>query len=229
MVLKFPQIPMHTSILLNLKIQPLFTSIVWIGQLFGNQDSITNTSAVKCAETLKLNTIVLPHLTCYKMTKIKLNTYLNTLNFDNILALRGDFALDNQEFMHASDMVKAIRELRKDTISVGVAGYPDTHPEAKSKEEDLRNLKIKVDAGADFIITQLCFSATKIKEFITNCRDLDIKIPIIPGIFVPNSYRSLQRMCNITRVQIPNDLLAQYEKLSDDEEEFKKICHSKDN
>ena len=86
------------------------------------------------------------------------------------------------DFSYATELVKHIREEHGDYFVIGVAGYPAGHPEATSYEEDLRNLKEKVDAGADFIITQLFFRPEVFIKFATDCRNIGIRVPIIPGV-----------------------------------------------
>mgnify|MGYP002649371502 CR=1 FL=1 len=85
------------------------------------------------------------------------------------------------DFHYASDLVQFIREEYGSYFTIVVAGYPVPHPEAESKEHDLLNLKRKVDAGADMIITQLFFEAEDFIEFVRNCRAIGITVPIIPG------------------------------------------------
>ncbi|XP_037932288.1 methylenetetrahydrofolate reductase-like [Teleopsis dalmanni] len=97
-----------------------------------------------------------------------------------------------------------------DNISIGVGGYPEGHPDCPTIEEDIQHLKEKVNAGADFIITQLCFSAETIINFIKNCRENDINVPIIVGIYSPENYRTLIRLMEITKVTMSSEQLAEY-------------------
>lgn len=98
------------------------------------------------------------------------------------------------------------------------------HPEAETPESDLRRLKEKVDGGADFIIMQTCFSALVILRFIRDCRAIGIKVPIVPGLFVPVSYVSLVRMCDICRVKVPMEDFRVYKGLKDDVEKFQRFA-----
>ena len=111
----------------------------------------------------------------------------------------------------------------KGSISIGVGGYPDTHPDACSKAIDLKYLKEKVDAGADFIITQFTFSTTNLLNFIRDCRNIGITIPIIPGVLVHENIKSLKFASSIARVDVPKDLLDKFESLEGNENEFKKF------
>jgi methylenetetrahydrofolate reductase (NADPH) len=110
------------------------------------------------------------HITCYHQTKETMKKYLDkakALGIRNILALRGDPAVGSEweyqenGFNYAADLVKFIRENYGDYFTICVAGYPHGHPDSTSYEDDLNNLKLKVDAGADFIITQLFFKPGK--------------------------------------------------------------------
>ncbi len=85
---------------------------------------------------------------------------------------------------------------------------------------DIKYLREKVNAGADFIITQTCFSSTKTIEFIKNCRDVGIKVPIIPGIFIPSTYSALKSMCRICKIFVPLEQFTTYQSLKDDSKAF---------
>ncbi|XP_055914486.1 5,10-methylenetetrahydrofolate reductase [Eupeodes corollae] len=202
---------------------PLFTSLVWFGPEYSDIQPIDDVDAVRFGSSLMHNTVVMPHFTCYRATPERLRNFL-ALNFTNVLALRGDLVDANQHYKHASDLVTDIREIRGDTISIGVGGYPQKHPQAKSMQDDLRYLTQKVDAGADFIITQICFDASRIIEFIGNCRKNGITVPIIIGVYVPENYRILLRMLQITQVTIEPEQLKRYEKLQGNLTEFKQYA-----
>lgn len=112
----------------------------------------------------------------------------------------------------------------RSSVCIAVAGYPQVHPEAETPESDLRRLKEKVDGGADFVITQACFSASVILRFITACRAIGIIVPIVPGLFVPVSYVSLVRMCEICQVKVPMEDFRVYKELKDDAEKFQRFA-----
>ncbi|XP_055389135.1 methylenetetrahydrofolate reductase (NADPH)-like [Condylostylus longicornis] len=198
----------------NFKINPLFVSVLW-----DNFSDLTF-SLIKSLE-LK-NKAYLLHLSCYQMTTERLKNIVRTTNVKNVLIIRGDLVDKEQEFKYASDMVRKLKEIKND-ISIGVCGYPDIHPEAKSMEEDLKNLKFKVDSGADFIITQLCFSTDSIINFIKKCREIGIYQPVIPGVFVPTSWSNLEKMVKITKVSMETSLLKQFESYKADDERFKEF------
>lgn len=126
---------------------------------------------------------------------------------------------DSQPWTHAIDLVRAIRQHSTDR-KIGVAGYPEVHREAPSRADDLQRLKEKVDAGANFIITNTSFSFETLVTFIRSCRAIGITVPIIPGIFVPHSYDQLQNICRICKVVMPNDQMDMYARYKDDGQRF---------
>jgi methylenetetrahydrofolate reductase (NADPH) len=146
---------------------------------------------------------VLMHLTCTGLTIEKLTEALDTAksyNIRNILALRGDpprgaetwEAVDNG-FSHASQLVTFIRQKYGDFFCIAVAGYPEVHSQATSREDDIRHLKEKVDAGADMVITQLFYNNEIFNEWVRDCRSIGVKVPIIPGIMPILGYERFHR------------------------------------
>ncbi|GAB7079151.1 methylenetetrahydrofolate reductase [NAD(P)H] [Megalodesulfovibrio paquesii] len=143
------------------------------------------------------------HLTCVGAEEAAMAEYLDALaaaGVRNILALRGDppkgesrFIPSDARFRHASDLVAFIKA-RHPEMCVGVAGYPEKHPEAASMEADLDALKIKVDAGADFIVTQLFFDNASYFSYVELVRARGIALPVLPGILPVLSMASVQRM-----------------------------------
>jgi methylenetetrahydrofolate reductase (NADPH) len=117
-----------------------------------------------------------------------------------LLALRGDppkgktdwVPIENG-FNYAVDLVKFIREKYGDYFCIGVAGYPEKHLEAKSREEDIQFLKEKVDAGADFIITQFFYDNELFYKWVEDCRAVGIKCQIIPGIMPILGYERFRK------------------------------------
>uniref|UniRef100_A0A0A1X610 Methylenetetrahydrofolate reductase n=2 Tax=Zeugodacus cucurbitae TaxID=28588 RepID=A0A0A1X610_ZEUCU len=198
---------------------PLFTSLVWLGQDYANIEDMAAVDAISLGQELQQHVVVMPHFTCYRADSKRLDDFL-TLNFTNILALRGDQVVPQQQFQHAKDLVAYIRSKRGDTVSIGVGGYPEGHPESKSMEEDMQYLKEKVNAGADFIITQICFSPESIIRFVQRCRENGITVPIIVGVIVPDNMRILQFIMKIVKAVIPEDLLSKYKELEDDRKAF---------
>jgi methylenetetrahydrofolate reductase (NADPH) len=122
------------------------------------------------------------------------------------------------DFNYAADLVRFIREEYNDYFVICVAGYPHSHPDAVSYHDDLKHLKEKVDAGADFIITQLFFEPAEFLDFLRDCRDCGINIPIIPGILPIQSYQSLRHICKLSKLKVPKSIVDTLEQIKDDDE-----------
>ena len=147
---------------------------------------------------------VMPHLTCVGSSRTELVDIIKgyqSAGFCNIMALRGDppegestFTPHPDGLPHACDLVKLIRE-EFSGFSVGVAGYPEVHPESPSAELDLKHLKEKVDAGASFITTQLFYDNRNFLAFVERCHAAGIRVPIIPGLMPIRSARQARRFC----------------------------------
>ncbi|XP_043931178.1 methylenetetrahydrofolate reductase [Protopterus annectens] len=193
---------------------PLFIDVTW--HPAGDPGSDKETSSMMIANTAVnycgLDTIL--HITCCNQTKEHLTEHLRKakrLGLKNIMALRGDpsgneWQEEEEGFNYAVELVKHIRCEFEDYFDVCVAGYPTGHPEAASYEEDLRHLKEKVDAGADFIVTQLFFRAETFLKFLKDCRAIGIVCPILPGIFPIQGYHSLQQLVKLSRLEIPEEI-----------------------
>ncbi len=151
----------------------------------------------------------LAHLTCVNATKDSITQVLEQLKskgVENIMALGGDLPKGVKDpikdFCHASDLVGFIRKSGFD-FSIGVAGYPEKHPAAASLGEDIRNLKIKVDAGADFITTQLFLDNDYFYSYREMLEKAGIKLPVIPGIMTATKLLNLEKMTGMCGVTIP--------------------------
>lgn len=163
---------------------------------------------------------VMPHLTCVGHSVAELSERADRLHgsgFRNIMALRGDppkgaatFTAHSDGLRHASDLV-ALLKARHSDFCLGVAGYPEKHPEAPSLDVDLTHLRRKVDAGADFITTQLFFDNTVYYRFVEKCRAAGITIPIIPGIMPVLSLKQIQRFTAMCGATLPQPLITRLE------------------
>ena len=164
---------------------------------------------------------VMPHLTCVGSSRKELLEILESYRasgFCNIMALRGDppkgestFKAHPDGLPYAADLVRLIRE-NMTGFSVGVAGYPEVHPEAVSAEADLRHLKAKVNAGASFITTQLFYDNGNFLNFVRGCHDAGIDVPIVPGLMPIRSAKQARRFCE----HIPEPLQKALDKAGDD-------------
>jgi methylenetetrahydrofolate reductase (NADPH) len=189
----------------------------------------------------KYNVDTVPHVLCGGFTKEETEYLLvdcHYLGIDNVMALRGDAMKDEQSFVptnggnkYASDLVSQIYQLNqgkylhevmdidnKADFCIGVAGYPEKHLESPSLQTDLKRLKEKVDAGADYVVTQMFFDNAKYFEFVTKAREMGITVPIIPGIKPIAVERHLQVLPQIFRIDLPEDLIAAVEKCKNNAE-----------
>ena len=170
-----------------------------------------------------------PHLICGGFNVQETENALIDLAFlgiDNVLLLRGDASKNEAVFepeenghAYAIDLIKQavnlnhgiyleddIRDGNKTNFCIGIAGYPEKHFEAPNLQSDLNYLKMKVDAGADYITTQMFFDNNKYFEFVKNCRAIGIQVPIIPGLKPITSKKQLNVLPRIFHVDIPNEL-----------------------
>lgn len=155
------------------------------------------------------------HLSCTGHTRDEIGTILDQLadaGIENVLALRGDpprgevFRPVPGGFAHASDLVAFIRT--RWAFCIGAACYPEKHPDAPDRETDLANLRVKVDAGTDFLVTQLFFSNADYVSFVGRARAAGIAVPIVPGIMPVTDVGGVRRMTAMCGAAIPPELEA---------------------
>ena len=197
-------------------LNPLFASVTYGAG--GSTQSDTLELVSRLAQEYGLETMA--HLTCVGADTEKLTAFLDQLvvaGVHNVLALRGDLPQDASPevfaclpLQNASDLVTFIRATHPE-IGVGVAGYPETHPEAESPAADLSYLKLKVDQGGDFIVTQLFFDNQHYFDFVRKARALGITKPIIPGILPVVSLKVIQRIVSLCGAGIPPAFLQELE------------------
>ncbi|XP_071552419.1 methylenetetrahydrofolate reductase (NADPH) [Panulirus ornatus] len=207
---------------------PLFCDVTWhpAGNPGGDTETSSLTIAGAALNYCGLETML--HMTCCSMTKTEITRHLKRakdVGIRSILALRGDppNGADDWEppedgFRYAADLVKHIRKEFGDYFVICVAGYPTGHPEATTYGDDLKHLKEKVDAGANFIITQLFFKAQTFIRFVRDCRALGINCPILPGIMPIQSYDSLRHIVKLSKLDVPQDIMAVVGPLKDNDE-----------
>jgi methylenetetrahydrofolate reductase (NADPH) len=171
------------------------------------------------------NLPVATHLTCVGRTPPELHAYLTKaaeLGVDNVVALRGDppkgeasFRPVDGGFRYANELVAFIRnEFPKTGIAVG--GYPETHQEALDAKTDLANLKRKIDAGADVIITQLFYNNEDFYRFRDRCAELGINVPIVPGLLPVTNGAQIQRIASLCGAKLPPEFIAALDRYKDD-------------
>lgn len=226
-------------------LRPTFVNVTWGAG--GSTASKSLELAELCQRQLGLTTCL--HLTCTNMEKGLLEKTLaacKDIGIRNILALRGDpprryeYGLDEApetesgEFVWAVDLVKYIRKEHGDYFCVGVAGYPEGHsdesnPEAGSQtvDFDLPYLLEKVQAGADFVMTQLFYDATGYLEYEKKVKTYQGgvlgKLPIIPGLMPIQNFHALKRIAKLSHATLPPDLMKQLEDHRSNDEEIKKV------
>lgn len=182
-----------------------------------------------------------PHLICGGFGKRETEDALIDLHFlgvDNVLVLRGDAAHNETSFnpepggnRYALDLLKQVVRLNhglyleedilngsKTNFCIGVAGYPEKHFESPNLANDLMNLKAKVDAGAEYVTTQMFFDNKKYFDFVKACREIGIEVPIIPGLKPITSKKQLSMLPKVFHVDIPADLSNAVMKAKTDEE-----------
>ena len=178
----------------------------------------------------KYNVDTIPHVLCGGFTREETEYLLvdcHYLGIENVMALRGDARKEEQYFAptkgghaYAIGLVKQIQNLNcgkylHEVIEtddcahfcIGVAGYPEKHLEAPSLKSDLKRLKEKVDAGAEYVVTQMFFDNTKFFEFIDAAKEMGIDVPIIPGIKPIAVKRHLQLLPQVFKIDLPQDLI----------------------
>ena len=187
------------------------------------------------------NVDTVPHLICGGFSKQETENALIDLNFlgiDNVLVLRGDAEKNEANFVpqkdghsYAIDLLKQVANLNhgiyieddiqnggKTKFCIGVAGYPEKHFEAPNLEIDMKYLKAKVDAGADYIMTQMFFDNKKFFDFVKTCREKGIEVPIIPGLKPLTTIKQLSVLPRIFHVDLPTELSLEVMKCKSDAE-----------
>lgn len=185
---------------------------------------------------------VVPHLICGGNTAEEIESRLDNLAFlgiNNILALRGDSMTGEKRFTptpggyrYASELVEGIRSYQGSSayrrskgldteerfFCIGVGAYPEKHFEAPNIETDIANLKKKVDAGADYIITQMFFDNKVYYDFVSRCRAAGINVPIIPGLKPLSTYRQISTLPEAFSLDIPIELTEAMKDAAEDKE-----------
>jgi methylenetetrahydrofolate reductase (NADPH) len=182
-----------------------------------------------------------PHIICGGFSKEETENALIDLNFlgiHNVLALRGDHIKSEGTFVsepdghkYASDLIKQIKEMNSGLymdedlqnafptdFAIGVAGYPEKHFESPNLKADLKNLKLKQDLGADYIVTQMFFDNSKYFEYVKRCREEGITIPIIPGLKPITTEKQTTVLPSIFHIDIPEALSDAVEKCKNSEQ-----------
>ena len=187
---------------------------------------------------------VVPHLICGGTSKHQLENDLIDLNFldiQNVVALRGD-AIPGQKYFtpepdghrYSCELVEQIHNMNQGiyldssltdavhtNFCIGVAGYPEKHYEAPNIDIDIENLKHKVDAGADYIVTQMFFDNAKFYTFVEKCRAAGISVPIIPGLKPISTSTHIEMLPRAFSIDLPQDLMKEVRKCKDNKEIYR--------
>ena len=184
-----------------------------------------NTIDIVCRMQEELGIVAVAHVTCVGHSQAELRDVLGELKdrgIENLMCLRGDppkgqttFVPAPDGFANAYQLVALARSFGD--FSIGVAGYPEPHPECSDKALDLQHLKEKVDCGADFVTTQLFFDNQDYFDFCRRAWALGITARIIPGIWPITNYKQIQRVAQMCGATLPNALRQKLEPVADDQ------------
>ncbi|KAI8825041.1 methylenetetrahydrofolate reductase-domain-containing protein [Fimicolochytrium jonesii] len=206
---------------------PEFIDVTW--NAGGSSSDVTMQICTTAQAVYGLETCM--HLTCTNMPREKIDIALRdakAAGIQNILALRGDPPRGQENwtkcetgFSYAEDLVKYIRQEYGDYFCIGVAAYPEGHTEQNDPEADMRHLKAKIDAGADYIVTQLFYDVDIFINWYKKCRGLGITTPILPGLMPIQNYGGFHRMTSMCKTFVPQFILDDLEPIKEDDKAVK--------
>ncbi|ORX63211.1 methylenetetrahydrofolate reduct [Hesseltinella vesiculosa] len=207
--------------------EPTFMSCTWGAGMSTEERTMSICSTAQVVHGVE----TLLHLTCTNMDITHIDEVLKSAKeagIQNILALRGDAPRGHEYwtpaengFHHAIDLVRYIRQQYGDYFCIGVAGYPEGHLDSTSPDDDLHHLKAKIDAGADFIMTQLFYNVDVFLAWQASCRALGITVPIVPGMMPIPTYQNFRRMINLCNTQVPDTILQELDAIKADDQKVK--------
>ncbi|MBO4396177.1 MAG: methylenetetrahydrofolate reductase [NAD(P)H] [Eubacterium sp.] len=209
-------------------LQPDFISVTY----GAGGTTVENTFAIANYIQNQCRIEALCHLTCAAIPNpLFLNNFLTNLyrnGIHNLLPLRGDQpqGMSREEFNaryyeHASDLVCDVKKAYD--FCVAGACYPEVHPEAASAEEDIRNLKTKVDAGVDFLTTQLFYDNDVFYRFMERVRAVGIDVPVLAGLMPVTSYKQISNIIRLSGTKIPDAFMSDLERFRDSDADIKKV------
>lgn len=208
----------HEVVRKTAQLKPAFISVT-----YGASGGISEHTVDLANEVQNVNGVLaLAHLTCVSSSRDKIQQVLGELQqnkIENVLALRGDipadlnFPLPNQ-YHHANELMEDIKAFGD--FCVGGACYPEGHPEAESIEEDIDHLKRKVEAGCEFLTTQMFFDNTILYNFLYRMLKKEIKVPVIAGIMPVTNVKQMKRICSLSGTMLPQRFRAIVERFAND-------------
>lgn len=202
-------------------IEPAYVSVTY--GAMGTTRENTADLALRIHSELDLATAF--HFTCVGFDREQVRTYVEGLakkGLKLVVALRGDIPADQEAFQppengfrYANELVGYLRSLDQG-FSLAVAGYPEKHTEAPSLEVDIENLKRKVDAGADVVITQLFYNNDDYYRYVEKVHKAGVRVPIVPGLMPIQNFKQVQKITKMCGASLPKDLLNQLAAHQDD-------------
>ena len=221
-------------------VEELFVTLETLGSLRPAYVSITygagGSTRARTVELSKriqneLGITVMMHVTCVGASKNDLRELFEELrssNIVNIMALRGDpprgqsdFVPDPSGFAYASQLIAMLKA--EFSFAIGAACYPETHPQAVSAQDDIKHVVEKVQAGADFLVTQIFFDNDKYFEFVDRVRAAGVSVPIVPGLWPITNYKQIARIAQLCGSSMHPKLLAELEARADEPEAVKEL------
>lgn len=202
------------------KLSPAFMSVTYGAG--GGTSQYTLDIARDILENYSVPTVA--HLTCVSSTRETVKERIEQIHgagIKNIMALRGDIPADMQntdrskwDYHHASELIRELRESGYD-FCIGGACYPESHPESQNQTEDIRHLKEKVDAGCDFLTTQMFFDNNLLYRFLYRIREAGISVPVLPGIMPITDKKQIERALKLSGSFMPRRFLDLVDKFGD--------------
>lgn len=209
-------IPREDFVLDLSRLNPQFCSLPWISDNNLQYQRFVDTPMMKMTAKIVPHCSVMNHLSCYNITEAQVDKFVEMGNW-NLFVIRGDTVSEGQRFKHSSDLVEYLRSKDIPEMLIAVGGYPYVHPESSSMDNDIKYLAEKVNLGVEFILTQTIYDASSFFHYMDACRQAGIKVPIVPGIYLPASYQQLETVLGLTRVNLPPELLSLLQSHAHDE------------
>ena len=217
------RLALERTILEMAELQPAFVSVTY------GAGGSTRAKTLELVEWIQREArlCAMAHLTCVGATEAEIGAVLDNLveaGIENVMALRGDppsgqtrFEKVAGGFGFAADLVAFIRKRYGRRICLGGAGYPEGHLECRDIDQDIKYLKAKVDAGLDFVVTQLFFDNRFYFDFVARARAAGIGVPIVPGLMPIRSVAGIERMTKLSGASLPPALEAELQRGREDE------------
>lgn len=200
--------------------------VEFISVTYGAGGTSAGKTVAIAEEAERCGVTAMAHLTCVNAEETTIETILDQLRaagVQNVLALRGDppegKALPEQRYRHASDLARKIRSYGD--FCVGGACYPEGHPESRGLHDDIEKLKIKIDSGVDFLVTQMFFDNDLMYNYMYRLLARGVTVPVIPGVMPVTNAAQIARICKLSGTRLPPNFRAIVEKFAGDPEAMK--------